>query len=279
MRYGLALPHNAARIVADQARAAEAAGWDGIFLGDAVWCEDPIVALTAAAMVTERIQLGTRVVPVPLRTPWKIASEAVALDRLSRGRLILGLGTGAVWMGWQAFPAVQTETRARAEMLDETIDILDGLFRRRPFDYEGQHYRVLLTRLDPAHYPPPTVKQPRVPLWAVGIWPRRRSMRRVLKCDGLIVEKQGPGGEPEEPTPDDVRAVRDFVAEGRPDGAPFDIVVAGKTDVSDPERARERVAALREAGATWWIEDLWGVSDEAIAARLERRGWDLPRGR
>ena len=56
-----------------------------------------MIALAAAAMTTRRIRLGTMVVPAPIRRPWKVASESVAVDRLSNGRLTLGLGTGAVW--------------------------------------------------------------------------------------------------------------------------------------------------------------------------------------
>jgi alkanesulfonate monooxygenase SsuD/methylene tetrahydromethanopterin reductase-like flavin-dependent oxidoreductase (luciferase family) len=93
-------PHTAA----DLAHIAEEAGWDGIFLGDAIWLEDPMIGLAAAAMATNRIRLGTMVIPVPLRKPWKIASESLAIDHLSSGRLTLGLGAGAVWMGWHAFP-------------------------------------------------------------------------------------------------------------------------------------------------------------------------------
>src|SRR5512133_3414426 len=118
MKYGIALPYTNARTVAKLSQLAEEVGWDGCFLGDAIWCEDPMIALAAAAMTTQRIRLGTMIIPVPLRRPWKIASESVALDHLSNGRLTLGLGAGAVWMGWQSFPDEVTDTRSRAEMLD-----------------------------------------------------------------------------------------------------------------------------------------------------------------
>src|SRR5512141_3297621 len=104
MKYGLALPYTTPRTVARLSQLAEEAGWDGCFMGDAIWCEDPMIGLSAAAMTTRRIRLGTMIIPVPLRRPWKLASESVALDRLSDGRLSLGLGTGAGWMGWQSFP-------------------------------------------------------------------------------------------------------------------------------------------------------------------------------
>src|SRR5574342_784468 len=123
MNYGLALPYTTPRTIARLSQLAEESGWDGVFLGDAIWCEDPMISLAAAAMTTERIRLGTMVIPMPLRRPWKVASESVALDHLSDGRLILGLGAGAVWMGWQGFPDEVTDTRARAEMWDESLDI------------------------------------------------------------------------------------------------------------------------------------------------------------
>ncbi len=156
MKYGAALPYGSARAAANLAQLAEQSGWDGVFLGDAIWLEDPMICLAAAAMTTSRIRLGTMVVPVPLRRPWKLASESVALDHLSNGRLTLGLGAGAVWMGWQAFPDEVTDTKIRAEMLDETIDILDLLYQRKPFDYDGRHYHLKLTAIGPDVLPSKT---------------------------------------------------------------------------------------------------------------------------
>lgn len=270
MKFGLALPMNAARTVARLAQLAEEAGWDGVFLGDAVWIEDPMIALTAAAMVTSHIRVGTMVIPVPLRRPWKIASEAVALDRLSDGRLTLGLATGAVWMGWQAFPDEVTDAKARAEMLDETIDILTLLFQRQPFDYDGKHYHVKLTQMDVQHYPPKPVQQPRVPLWAVGIWPRKASMRRALKCDGLIPEKRSPDGQILNVTPSDVREMRAYVDAHRALTTPFDIVASGKTAGKEGNELQDLLLPWTEAGATWWMEDVWGATEEAIEARIRQ---------
>ena len=121
LKFGPALPYGSARSAAKLASLAEAAGWDGCFLGDAIWCEDPMISLAATAMTTHRIRLGTLIIPMPLRRPWKVASESVALDHLSDGRLILGLGAGAVWMGWQGFPDEVTDPRARAEMVAQRV--------------------------------------------------------------------------------------------------------------------------------------------------------------
>src|SRR5690349_2951117 len=116
LKFGLILPYTSARRVVKLASLAEETGWDGCFLGDAIWCEDPMISLAAAALSTQHIRLGTMIVPMPLRRPWKVASESVALDHPSGGRLTLGLGTGAVWMGWQSFPDEVTDVRTRAEM-------------------------------------------------------------------------------------------------------------------------------------------------------------------
>lgn len=268
MKFGLALPYGSARSTARLCQAAEAAGWDGCFVGDAIWCEDPMIALTAAAMVTQRIRLGTMIIPMPLRRPWKVASESIALDRLSDGRLILGLGAGAVWMGWEGFPDEVTDTRVRAEMLDESIDILTLLYQRKPFDYEGKHFHLKLTLVDEMHYPPPPVQQPRIPLWVVGIWPRMKSMRRVLKCDGVLLEKWN-AGQGANLTPADVREVRDFVRAERTLTSPFDIIIQGKSDHLAPAERQEMLLEWQEAGATWWIENLIELPETEAVARIQ----------
>jgi hypothetical protein len=270
LKFGLVLPYGTARVVARLSQLAEQAGWDGCFLGDAIWCEDPMIALAAAAMTTQRIRLGTMVIPTPLRRPWKLASESIALDRLSDGRLILGLGAGAVWMGWQSFPDEVTDTKARAEMLDESIDILTLLYQRKQFDYAGKHYHLKLTLMEEQHYPPKPVQQPRIPLWVVGIWPRTKSMQRVLKCDGLLAEKMNRDGKGEEVTPADIYEMKAYVDANRTLTTPFDIVVSGSTAGLDRTQLQEKLLAWREAGVTWWVEGLWGASEEQVTERIRR---------
>lgn len=270
MRFGLALPYVDARTAADLARLAEQTGWDGVFMGDAIWCTDPLIALTAAAMVTEHIRLGVMVIPVPLRKPWKIASEAAALDNLSGGRLILGLATGAVWMGWHAFPDEVTDTRLRAEMLDETIDILSLLFQGKPFDFDGKHYHLRLTQLSEQYYPPPPIQQPRIPLWVAGAWPRMKSMRRTLKGDGLLPLKMNVEGQFEELQPADLAAMKAFVEAHRSLETPFDFVVEGKTSGLDAGQVQAKLLPWIKAGATWWIEGLWEATPAEVSDRLRQ---------
>lgn len=265
LKFGVALPYGNARMAARLAALAEEAGWDGCFLGDAIWCEDPMIALAAAAMTTRRIRLGPMIIPMPLRRPWKVASESLALDHLSDGRLILGLGAGAVWMGWQGFPDEVTDTRARAEMLDESIDILTLLYQRKQFDYSGRHYHLKLSLVDEMHYPPKPVQQPRIPLWVVGIWPRKKSMQRVLKCDGVLVEKID-----EETTPEDICEIKTYVKANRTLTTPFDIVVSGKTAGLERAQLQAKLLPRQEAGLTWWIEDMIGQSEKEVVESLRQ---------
>ena len=110
---------------------AEAAGWDAFFLEDYLSYRglptyDPWVCLAAIAAATTRIRLGTTVTPLPRRQPWELAAQAVAVDHLSGGRLILGVGSGAA--DDPVFTTAGTPTTAteRAAQLDEGLHVRDG---------------------------------------------------------------------------------------------------------------------------------------------------------
>ncbi|MFW9976289.1 MAG: LLM class flavin-dependent oxidoreductase, partial [Candidatus Thorarchaeota archaeon] len=109
MRYGINIPNfgwfgDIATLV-DIAVEAEESGWDGFFLWDHMLVfkqddmvlnfADPWITLAAIACQTRKIRLGPLVTPLPRRRPWKVAREAVTLDHLSNGRVILGVGIGA----------------------------------------------------------------------------------------------------------------------------------------------------------------------------------------
>lgn len=271
MRYGFVLPDGDARAAADMALELERAGWDGFFVWEPVWGVDAWVSLTAAAMRTERIRLGTMLTPVSRMRPWKLASESAALDNLSGGRIILSVGLGAVDTGFEAFGEV-TDRRARAELLDEGLDILTGLWRGQPFGYDGKHYKIQPTTFRP---PPPPVQRPRIPVWVVGAWPRMKSMRRAMRYDGLLPTVLGKDGQPRQASPADVRAIRAFVEANRVATTPFDIVVEGETPGGDPARAAAIVGEWVEAGATWWIEAMWNAAEgpegtEAVRTRARQ---------
>lgn len=95
-------------------------------------------------------------------------------------------------------------------------------------------------------------------------------MRRVLKCDGVLVEKMNLEGKGEEVTPEDVREIKAYVEANRALTTPFDIVVNGKTAGLDQAQLRDQLLPWREAGATWWIEGLIEASEEQAAERIRR---------
>lgn len=269
MEFGFVLPKGDARTAAEFAHQAEAAGWDGFFVWEPVWGVDAWVSLTAAAMRTQRIRLGTMLTPLSRMRPWKLASETATLDNLSDGRVILSVGLGAVDTGFDAFGEV-TDRATRAGLLDEGLEILTGLWRGGPFSYQGKHYQVKETTFQP---PPPPVQQPRIPIWVVGAWPRMKSMRRVLKYDGLLPNVMGVDGRIQmgPPTPDEVQAMRAFIEEHRTQTTPFDIIVEGETPGDDPEKAAAIVRGREEAGATWWIEAMWSAPElEDVLTRINQ---------
>ncbi len=256
MRYGFVLPFCHPRRVADAALAAERAGWDGVYVWETIWGWEAWVSLAAAATVTERIRLGTMLTPLSRRKPWELASQALSVDHLSGGRLTLSVGLGAVDTGFAAF-GEETDRRRRAELLDEGLDIVTGLWAGQPFRYDGTHYHVRPTDF---LTPPPTVQQPRIPIWVVGAWRREKSMARVLRYDGILPNVFDPDGRAKEAGLADVRALTRWVAERRPpEAGPFDVVVEGETPAGDPQAAADTVRPWAEAGATWWIEGMWGA--------------------
>ncbi len=271
MKYGFVLPYGDARTAAELAQAAEAAGWDGFFVWEPVWGLDAWVLLTAAAMRTEHIRLGTMLTPISRMRPWKLASETATVDNLSNGRVILSVGLGAVDTGFKEFGEVM-DRKTRAELVDEGLDILTGLWRGQPFRYQGKHYQIQETSFYP---PPPPVQKPRIPIWVVGVWPRMKSMRRVLKYDGLIPSRMNEDGSMGQATPADIREMKAYIDRERTQTTPFDIVVEGKTPGEEPRKAAAIVQPWADAGATWWLEAMWDAMDREdgpafVRMRLEQ---------
>jgi alkanesulfonate monooxygenase SsuD/methylene tetrahydromethanopterin reductase-like flavin-dependent oxidoreductase (luciferase family) len=195
MRHGVYLPNfdlfGEAGVLVELASLAEASGWDGFFIWDHLqWPDaepavDPWVALGAIAANTDRLRLGPMVTPLPRRDIVKLARETASVDRLSGGRLVLGVGLG--WEGipeWDSF-GHEPDKRVRAEILDEGLDVLAALWSGEPVDHRGAHFQVVT----PGMAPPAQV--PRVPVWVGGGWPATRPFRRAAQWDGVwAVERQ-----------------------------------------------------------------------------------------
>ena len=254
MKFGFVAPFGDARAAADLAREAERSGWDGFFVWEPVWSIDAWVCLSAAAMVTQTIRLGTMLSPISRMRPWDLAGKAATLDNLSGGRVILSVGLGAVDTGFAEF-GEETDRARRAELVDEGLDILRGLWKGQPFQYEGRHYHVRETRF----FPPPPPVQARIPIWMVGVWPKKKSMRRVLRCDGWIPAAVNAAGQMGQALPEDLHAAKAWMEAQRPDGAPLDVIVEGVTPGREPQEASGLVRPWAEAGATWWMEAMWTV--------------------
>jgi alkanesulfonate monooxygenase SsuD/methylene tetrahydromethanopterin reductase-like flavin-dependent oxidoreductase (luciferase family) len=267
MKFGFVLPSGNARVAADLAYEAEQAGWDGFFAYEPVWGVDAWVSLTAAAMRTERIRLGTMLSPVSRMRPWKLASETATLDDLSGGRVILSVGLGAIDTGFVAFGEV-TERKTRVELMDEALDVLTGLWRGQPFSHDGKHYHIMPTTFSPAPRP---VQQPRIPIWVVGAWPFEPSMRRALRYDGLIPMVRGANGQMGQPAPGELRAIAADVAARRDGASPFDIVVEGTTPADDRAKASATARAWADAGATWFNEAIWGTGGQDAVEQFRKR--------
>jgi alkanesulfonate monooxygenase SsuD/methylene tetrahydromethanopterin reductase-like flavin-dependent oxidoreductase (luciferase family) len=273
VKYGFTVTTGDPRTVAELAAEAEAAGWDGVFYWDAIAIAsveifDPWVVMAAMAMRTERVRLGAIVTPPSRRRPWKLARETMTLDRLSDGRLVLPVGLGA--LEDSAFGSVgePTEARTRAEMLDESLAILEGLWSGEPFSHAGRHYRF-----GPMTFRPTPVQQPRIPIWVVGTPSSERSMRRTLRFDGIHPQTDDPGK---------IQEVAAFVARERDPvlpNRPFDILVEGTTS-PNAEVAAAVVGPLAQAGATWWIETDWnGATVDSLRRRIHAGPPRLPSDR
>jgi alkanesulfonate monooxygenase SsuD/methylene tetrahydromethanopterin reductase-like flavin-dependent oxidoreductase (luciferase family) len=271
MQFGFVVTSGDPPTTAALAAEAEVAGWDGVFYYDAIAIGDaefydPWVVMAAMAMRTERVRIGAIVTPPSRRRPWKLAREAMTLDRLSNGRLILPVGLGTLDDAGFANVGEPTEARTRAEMLDESLTILAGLWSGEPFAFEGRHYRF-----GPMTFRPTPVQQPRIPIWVIGAWPHERSMRRAVRWDGIYVQAQDANGKPAS-GPEPVRDVVGYLGRERPSdrrGTPYDVVVEGITPADDPVAAAALARAHADAGATWWIEADWGnASVDAMRTRI-----------
>jgi alkanesulfonate monooxygenase SsuD/methylene tetrahydromethanopterin reductase-like flavin-dependent oxidoreductase (luciferase family) len=249
------------RLFADLARRAEEAGWDGLFVWDHVThskearrqIADPWVLLTAAALATQRIRLGPMITPVPRRRVSKLAREVTTLDRLTGGRMILGVGLGAPVPDEYGTFGEPTDLRLLAAHLDEGLEALNLLWSGEPVTFRGEHVVV-----DDVAFLPTPVQRPRVPIWVAGIWPAKAPMRRAARWDGAVpILPETDGGSSRSPDPAAVAEIREFLAASRAaagrESEPFDLVIRGTTP-ADPAAAANLVAPLAAAGATWWEE-------------------------
>lgn len=218
------------RAVVDLAVAAEARGWDGVFVWDHLRYADPVrevadpwVVMAAIAQATATVRLGPMVTPVPRRRAQMLLRETVTLDHLSNGRLVFGVGIGGDPGGELSLFGEERDARARGVLLDRALDRLDRWWRG--------------DEVDGATMLPRPVQQPRIPVWVASRYPNRAPLRRAARWDGWFPIAL--------PGPDALASELEFVSNHRDGDAPFDVAVQGLADV-DPR-------PWFDAGATWWL--------------------------
>ena len=240
------------RVLAELAHEAEQSGWDAVLVWDHVNLHlpgmanggphaEPWIALALMAQSTQRVLLGTCVTPVARRRPAKLAREILALQRLSGGRFVFGAGLG---VGAEEFDDLGEERHlpTRGDMLDEGLEVITQLLSGAPVDHDGEHYQL--------HSPTAFDAAADVPIWVAGTWPNKRPFRRAARYDGIYAMKDG---FVDPLTPQDVAAMASYIQQHRATDKPFNLAVGANTS-GDTSQDRDRAAALREAGANWWLD-------------------------
>ena len=175
--------------VAALAVEAENAGWDGVFVWDHLLYAEPVVEIAdpwiccaAIAERTSSIAFGPMVTPLARRRPQVVARQAVSLDRLSGGRLILGFGLGDDGPGELSGFGEETDAKIRAATLDEGLDVLRGLLSGNAVQHDGPQ----VVARDVTFRPTPE-RAGGIPFWIGGRWPNKAPLRRAARYDGLFV--------------------------------------------------------------------------------------------
>lgn len=236
---------------------AEEAGWDGFFVWDhLLYAEpvrdilDPYVCLGAIAQATSRIILGPMVTPLIRRRPAVVARQAVTLELLSHGRLVLGFGIGDDGgPGGELSAFGETlDPVARGRALGEGLEVLTGLLSGETVQHDGEYYRAVGVRFLPTPSRPGGI-----PIWLAARWPNRAPVRRAARYQGVVVIQMT--------EPSQVGALRQQLAGAGADLDHFDVAVLGDGDHS-PQ-------AWAEAGVTWLLTRLGPYRlkfDEALAS-------------
>lgn len=187
MKIGLALPHydfsfpdgrplSWVRLL-EAAQRAEELGFDSAWISDHFFSDigryggpgglhgtvEPFVVLAGIAAATERIRLGTLVACAPFRHPAHVAKMSTAIDLASGGRFELGIGAGWYEREFTAFGYEYGATGDRFEMLEESVEVIAGLFAEGPFDHDGKRFA-----LSGAFNHPRPAREGGPPIWIGG---------------------------------------------------------------------------------------------------------------
>ncbi|TWG14339.1 LLM class flavin-dependent oxidoreductase [Actinoplanes teichomyceticus] len=251
-------------------------GWRDLV--DGPWF-DAVPTLTAAATVTQRIRLGTYVASPNFRHPVHFAREATALDDISGGRLLLGLGAGGIGFDAAVLGGAELSPRARVDRFAEFLELFDTILRSPATTWSGSYFAAVDARSTPG-----PVQQPRPPFVVAANGPR--ALRLAARYgDGWVTT--GPQAETAAEWWRAVAAVRDrfedtLAAAGR---APESVARYLNLDsspvfsLSSLDAFQEATGRARELGFTdvithWPRQSSWYAGEEKI---LEAVAAELPR--
>ncbi|MFW5417231.1 TIGR03619 family F420-dependent LLM class oxidoreductase [Nocardiopsis sp. CNT-189] len=217
---------------------------------------DPFVLLTAAAGATERALLGTSVLNAPWYPPALLARSLTAIDRISGGRLLPGLGTG--WSP-EEYRAAGVPMGERGRRLDECLDALEELWSDGPAEYRGELWEVPESHVDLK-----PVQRPRPPIYLGAFAPA--ALRRVARrADGWLPVAVLPGrADPVEAVAGPLAAIREEAArQGRDPSAVGAVLrINAAPSVSVSEIAEAALAAEQEAGVEHAFVDLMYLTED-----------------
>lgn len=192
-------------------------------------CLEPLSALAYAAATTDRVRLGTAVLVGGLRNPVHLAQATAAVDRLSGGRLTLGLALGA---NRDDYPAFGLPGERRAERFAEGVALLQRLWTEPVISFHGRFFAV-----EDAVLEPKPAQRPRPPIWLGGHVPAALE-RAVTLGDGFI----GAGSSSPERFRSELEAVRELLARAGRDHEGFTVAKRVYLAIDDDSaRARDRL--------------------------------------
>jgi alkanesulfonate monooxygenase SsuD/methylene tetrahydromethanopterin reductase-like flavin-dependent oxidoreductase (luciferase family) len=242
MHYAVTVPNvGRPQDIINLALEAERVGWDGFFVFDHLQIDrhkrldvlDSTVLVAAIAASTARIRLGSMIIPLARRRPWKVAKEIITLDHLSGGRVIAGFGLG--------FPPAEefgdfgepTDARERAAILDEALTVFAAVCSGGAVHHSGEHFNVQATLR------PGPLQTPRPPIWVACVGRHRGPIARAARWDGVFAVTHDSLGL----TATDAVELR--AAIGR--GADLTLVTLRRPDVGSTE--------LASAGVDWLLTE------------------------